>query len=184
MTEKIPASPTLPSGSPKAEDKLRLGGGGGDTSPTGRHAGYAETDGADTLTHVEEEGDGQGEKGVIDGLDPVYAAKARVLNRALQDLGMGRYQWQLFFVIGFGWAQDNLWPIVTSLILPAVAAEFRVAQPPLLTLAQNIGLLAGAFFWGFGCDIFGRRWGFNLTLGTSCTSVSRRLPMGNGASWC
>jgi MFS family permease len=78
---------------------------------------------------------------------------------------MGTYQWKLFLVIGFGWAQDNLWPIVTSLILPAVAAEFRVAQPPLLTLAQNIGLLAGAVFWGFGCDIFGRRWGFNLTLG-------------------
>jgi MFS family permease len=32
-------------------------------------------------------------------------------------------------------------------------------------LAQNIGLLAGAIFWGFGCDIFGRRWAFNLTLG-------------------
>jgi MFS family permease len=35
----------------------------------------------------------------------------------------------------------------------------------LLTLSQNIGLLAGALFWGFGCDVFGRRWAFNLTLG-------------------
>jgi MFS family permease len=34
-----------------------------------------------------------------------------------------------------------------------------------LSLAQNVGLLAGALFWGFGCDIFGRRWAFNLTLG-------------------
>lgn len=34
----------------------------------------------------------------------------------------------------------------------------------MLTLAQNIGLLAGAMFWGFGCDIFGRRHAFNLTL--------------------
>lgn len=40
-----------------------------------------------------------------------------------------------------------------------------VKRPPLLSLAQNIGLLAGAIFWGFGCDIFGRKWGFNLTLG-------------------
>jgi MFS family permease len=78
---------------------------------------------------------------------------------------MGRYQWQLFVVIGFGWAQDNLWPIVTSLILPPITAEFKPSQPPLLTLAQNIGLLAGALFWGFGCDLFGRKWGFNLTLG-------------------
>jgi hypothetical protein len=37
-------------------------------------------------------------------LDPVYAAKARILNKAIQEIGMGRYQWQLFIVIGFGWA--------------------------------------------------------------------------------
>jgi hypothetical protein len=33
-------------------------------------------------------------------LDPVYEAKARVLNRAIQEIGMGWYQWQLFIVIG------------------------------------------------------------------------------------
>lgn len=78
---------------------------------------------------------------------------------------MGRYQWQLFGVVGFGWASDNLWPIVTSLILTPVINEFHVQRGPLLSLAQNIGLLAGAIFWGFGCDIFGRKWAFNLTLG-------------------
>ncbi|ENI05257.1 hypothetical protein COCC4DRAFT_81506 [Bipolaris maydis ATCC 48331] len=98
-------------------------------------------------------------------LDPVYEAKAKVLNKAVQDIGMGRYQWQLFIVIGFGWAMDNLWPIVTSLIFTPVSNEFRPNRPPFLTLSQNIGLLFGAMFWGFGCDIFGRRWAFNLTIG-------------------
>lgn len=28
-------------------------------------------------------------------LDPVYEAKATVLNKAIQDIGMGRYQWQV-----------------------------------------------------------------------------------------
>ncbi|KAJ4158567.1 uncharacterized protein LMH87_009086 [Akanthomyces muscarius] len=98
-------------------------------------------------------------------LDPVYEAKAKVLNRAVQDIGMGWYQWQLFLVVGFGWASDNLWPVVTSLILKPIAKEFLPTRPPLLVLAQNIGLLAGAAFWGFGCDIFGRKWAFNLTLG-------------------
>ena len=78
---------------------------------------------------------------------------------------MGWYQWQLFIVVGFGWASDNLWPIVTSLILKPVEREFHPTRAPFLTLAQNIGLLAGAVFWGFGCDIFGRKWAFNLTLG-------------------
>ncbi|KAL5381904.1 hypothetical protein DPSP01_006849 [Paraphaeosphaeria sporulosa] len=103
---------------------------------------------------------------VLDGaVDPVYEAKARVLNKAIQDIGMGRYQWQLFIVVGFGWAQDNLWPIATSLILPPIRLEFKPDRAPYLTLAQNIGLLVGAVFWGFGCDIFGRRWAFNATIG-------------------
>jgi MFS family permease len=61
--------------------------------------------------------------------------------------------------------QDNLWPITTSLIFTPVRNEFNPTRPPFLTLAQNIGLLFGAVFWGFGCDIFGRRWAFNLTIG-------------------
>ena len=28
-------------------------------------------------------------------LDPVYTAKARILNKAIQDIGMGKYQWQV-----------------------------------------------------------------------------------------
>ena len=58
-------------------------------------------------------------------LDPVYKAKARVLNKAIQDIGMGwvrclsqedmislssnvqQYQWQLFIVVGFGWANGQ-----------------------------------------------------------------------------
>ena len=90
---------------------------------------------------------------------------------------MGRYQWQLFVVVGFGWASDNLWPVVTSLILTPVTNEFLPTKPPLLTLAQNIGLLFGAMFWGFGCDVFGRRWAFNLTIGI--TSVFGLIAAGS-----
>jgi MFS family permease len=99
--------------------------------------------------------------------DPVFEAKAQVLNNHIQKIGMGKYQWGLFCVVGFGWASDNLWPIATSLIFTPVANEFHPNRPPLLSLAQNIGLLFGAAFWGFGCDIFGRKWAFNLTLGTT-----------------
>ncbi|EMD40181.1 major facilitator superfamily [Gelatoporia subvermispora B] len=97
------------------------------------------------------------------GVDPVYQAKARILNSALQEIGMGRYQWYLFIVAGFGWLSDNLWPIVTSLIFTPTVNEFHF-QGPFLTLGQNIGLLVGAMFWGLGSDVWGRRWSFNLTL--------------------
>ncbi|KAK2858484.1 hypothetical protein FQN49_004683 [Arthroderma sp. PD_2] len=98
-------------------------------------------------------------------MDPVYEAKARLLNKAILDIGMGWYQWQLFVVIGFGWASDNMWPVITSLIFTPVKNEFLPSSAPYLTLAQNLGLLAGAVFWGFGCDMYGRKWAFNLTIG-------------------
>ncbi|KAG1847651.1 MFS general substrate transporter [Suillus subalutaceus] len=99
-----------------------------------------------------------------DSLDPVYQAKARILNDALQEIGMGKYQWYLFLVAGFGWLSDNLWPIVTGLILTPVVNEFNVLGP-WLKLAQNIGLLVGAAFWSISSDVWGRRWAFNITLG-------------------
>lgn len=66
----------------------------------------------------------------VPSIDRVYHAKARLLNNAVQDIGMGRYQvsprpvrpikqslpivctqWMLFIVAGFGWFADNLWPV-------------------------------------------------------------------------
>ncbi|KAF8192100.1 MFS general substrate transporter [Pholiota molesta] len=93
----------------------------------------------------------------------VYEKKAMVLNAAIQEIGMGRYQWALFVVTGFGYFADNLWPIVTGLILPAVVNEFSF-NGPFLKLGQNVGLLIGAVFWGVGADIWGRKISFNVTL--------------------
>ncbi|KAH9910603.1 major facilitator superfamily domain-containing protein [Fomitopsis serialis] len=102
-------------------------------------------------------------------VDAVYQAKARVLNAAVREIGMGRYQWYLFVVAGFGWfsyvAVVGLlfWSLVAGLILNPVIAEFQV-DSQWLSLALNIGLFAGAVFWALGCDIWGRRWPFNFTL--------------------
>ncbi|KIY49468.1 MFS general substrate transporter [Fistulina hepatica ATCC 64428] len=91
-------------------------------------------------------------------VDPLYQQKARILNSAIQEIGMGRYQYYLFVVAGFGWFAY----LITGLILTSVTYEFEI-DGPFLTLAANIGLLVGAMFWGFGCDVFGT-WAFNLTL--------------------
>ncbi|KAI0060083.1 MFS general substrate transporter [Artomyces pyxidatus] len=96
-------------------------------------------------------------------VDPVYQAKAHVLNQALQEIGMGRYQWGLFAVAGFGYFSDSVWPLITGLILSPALNEFQF-NGPFLSLASNIGLLVGAILWSFGCDVWGRKWSFNLTL--------------------
>ena len=56
-------------------------------------------------------------------VDPVYEAKARVLNKAIQEIGMGRYQWQvsgvkarcscgslpgLEYKLGIEWIETNI----------------------------------------------------------------------------
>lgn len=33
--------------------------------------------------------------------------KAKVINLAIQDIGMGRYQWELYILCGLGWVADK-----------------------------------------------------------------------------
>ncbi|KAA8899168.1 sugar transporter [Sphaerosporella brunnea] len=104
---------------------------------------------------------------VESGENPVYDRKSKVVNRALLDMGMGKYQWQLFTLCGFGWFTDNLWLQGLAIILPAVQREFKVPDNKIgyTTTATFIGLLLGASFWGAAADIIGRRLAFNTTLG-------------------
>ncbi|KAL4072455.1 major facilitator superfamily domain-containing protein [Scleroderma yunnanense] len=53
--------------------------------------------------------------------------------------------------------------MTTGLIYTSVTSEFGV-QGEWMILAQALGLLVGAAFWGIGCDMWGRRWSFNLTI--------------------
>jgi hypothetical protein len=43
-----------------------------------------------------------------EGINPAFMAKVAVLNKSMNELGMGRYQWELFFTSGFGWMADNI----------------------------------------------------------------------------
>ncbi|GAB1314000.1 Sugar transporter [Madurella fahalii] len=95
-----------------------------------------------------------------------YELKSKLINKAIQDIGMGRYNWQLFVLCGFGWFADNLWMQGISLTLPSLSAEFGVSEKSVryTTSALFVGLCLGSFFWGIGSDILGRRIAFNTTL--------------------
>ncbi|KAH3306740.1 hypothetical protein KXV87_008628 [Aspergillus fumigatus] len=100
------------------------------------------------------------------GHDTAYDRKSKVINRAIQDIGMGRYQWELFCLCGFGWLADNLWLQGVALTLTPVASEFGISSTRVrfTTCALFVGLCLGASFWGVASDIVGRRPAFNLTL--------------------
>ncbi|THG96352.1 hypothetical protein EW026_g5461 [Hermanssonia centrifuga] len=75
------------------------------------------------------------------GMDPVYQAKARILNDALQEIGMGKYQWYLFIVTGFGWFS---WAFNLTLFITGVFALAAGASP------TYIALCSFAAVWSIG----------------------------------
>ncbi|ODA80247.1 hypothetical protein RJ55_03205 [Drechmeria coniospora] len=95
-----------------------------------------------------------------------YEIKSKLINKAIQDIGMGTYNWQLFILCGFGWFADNLWLQGVSLCLPSLSAEFDVSEKKVryTTSALFVGLSAGSVMWGIGSDFLGRRLAFNVTL--------------------
>lgn len=95
-----------------------------------------------------------------------YEIKSKLINKAIQDIGMGSYNWQLFVLCGFGWMADNLWLQGVSLTLPSLSAEFDISEKKVrfTTSAVFIGLSIGSVLWGVGSDYLGRRLAFNMTL--------------------
>ncbi|KAJ5109512.1 hypothetical protein N7456_006187 [Penicillium angulare] len=116
------------------------------------------------------------------GHDSVYDRKAKVINKAVQDIGMGPYQWGLFVLCGMGWVADNLWLQGVALTLTQLAMEFGVSQTDsrFATVSLFVGLTIGASFWGIASDTIGRRPAFNCTL-LLCGAFG--LAAGGGSSW-
>jgi len=54
----------------------------------------------------------------------LYEKKAVLVNRELDSNGMGKYQWYIFFLCGFGYLVDLLYALAFGLIEPAIQQEF------------------------------------------------------------
>ncbi|ORX38559.1 major facilitator superfamily domain-containing protein [Kockovaella imperatae] len=95
----------------------------------------------------------------------LYEKKSVLINRELDAMGMGRYQWCIFFLCGFGYFLDLCWAQAGGLVGSAIIQELDVDDNHVgdLSTAFNVGLTVGAFTWGLLVDIVGRRWCFNIT---------------------
>ncbi|KAI5959279.1 uncharacterized protein KGF55_005429 [Candida pseudojiufengensis] len=98
----------------------------------------------------------------------VYLLKSKILAEAIEEIGYGRYQIGLFIVCGFGWFNDNAFPIATSLLIPRLIEVDGVIAPvgrvAYVVLAQNLGLLFGCVLFSLMSDFVGRKLPFQLTL--------------------
>ena len=82
----------------------------------------------------------------MEGLN-LYEKKALLINRELDSYGMGRYQWYIFFLCGFGYLIDLLYAQAFGLVEPALQQEFGFgkAQAGNIFSSFNAGLCAGVF---------------------------------------
>lgn len=97
---------------------------------------------------------------------PLVAGLSTYTKQANDELGWTPFHWKLFFLNGFGYAVDSLLTMVQGVTGAQAFRELATASSYINAgvVAQNVGLLVGALFWGFGADILGRRLAFNLTL--------------------
>ncbi|EEY14319.1 membrane transporter [Verticillium alfalfae VaMs.102] len=82
-----------------------------------------------------------------------YEMRSKLINKAIQDIGMGKYNWQLFILCGFGWFADNLWmQLVSSLIAWYCIANWPADQGWRL-FVFIIGVMTLVMF-GIRCFLF------------------------------
>lgn len=102
---------------------------------------------------------------------PRTAAPARArmtVDDAIEQIGVGRFQWRLLLINGLTWAADAMEVLIAGFVLPGVIAAFALhasrAQQTLFLTAAFAGMFVGALFWGALADRFGRRNVFLLTV--------------------
>ncbi|EGP82662.1 unnamed protein product [Zymoseptoria tritici ST99CH_1A5] len=95
-----------------------------------------------------------------------YDKKCLLINAEIDSHGMGRYQWYIWLLCGFGYLIDLLWAQAFGLVLGPLQQElgFGGQESGNISIAFSSGLTAGAFTWGVLVDIIGRKWAFNLTV--------------------
>lgn len=110
--------------------------------------------------------------GQPEGEEPLslYERKCILINREIDMMGMGRYQWSIWALCGLGYLIDLMWAQAFGLVLSPMQQElgFGPEQTGKLSTAFSVGLTAGAFVWGVLVDVIGRKWAFNLTVLFAC----------------
>lgn len=88
------------------------------------------------------------------------------LDRTIDAIGMGRYQYAVLILSGFGWAADNMWLQGVAICLPRIQDEWEIRDQwiGLVSSSTFAGMMIGALAWGSYSDTFGRKNAFNMTL--------------------
>ncbi|GAC1364817.1 MAG: MFS transporter [Herpetosiphon sp.] len=88
------------------------------------------------------------------------------IDAVLEQIGVGRFQWQMLLVNGLTWAADAMEVLLVGFILPSLIGQWHLSnqQGALIGTATFAGMFIGA--WGYGIlgDRIGRRKVFLMTV--------------------
>ncbi|KAI8927377.1 major facilitator superfamily domain-containing protein [Entophlyctis helioformis] len=89
-----------------------------------------------------------------------------LLSDTISFIGMGSFQWKLFWLCGMGWVADNMWLQAIAAVLPQIQREFGLPDSlaGLGTTCAFMGMIVGSAGWGLLSDVIGRRPAFHWTL--------------------
>ncbi|GBG29673.1 Solute carrier family 22 member 6 [Hondaea fermentalgiana] len=93
-------------------------------------------------------------------------ANLRLLDQAIDEIGVGAYQRRLLVLAGFSLFIDVSEGALLSLLYVEFESLWHVAAPDLAVIGAfgALGMMLGSFFWGLLADAFGRRHAFRATL--------------------
>ncbi|KAJ3771287.1 MFS general substrate transporter [Lentinula raphanica] len=102
----------------------------------------------------------------VENLFDVDCDERTRLDRTIDRIGMGSYQWTLLSLCGFGWLADNMWIQAVAIILPRVQQHYDVPDNYIGAVSSSMfaGMMIGALGWGTCSDLMGRSMAFNATL--------------------
>jgi putative MFS transporter len=91
---------------------------------------------------------------------------ARTVDEAIEQIGVGQFQWRLLLVNGLVWASDAMEVLIIGFVLPAIISLWALTttQAGLVGAATFAGMFVGAWGWGAAADRIGRRRVFLITV--------------------
>ncbi len=87
------------------------------------------------------------------------SGQASTIDEAIEQIGVGRFQWRLLLVNGLTWAADAMEVLMIGFLIVPVMAQFNVSrgQAAGIGSATFAGMFLGAWLWGLAADRIGRR---------------------------
>ncbi|MFC4639612.1 MFS transporter [Deinococcus hohokamensis] len=101
-------------------------------------------------------------------MTPRPTSGALSVDAAIDQLGLGAFQWRLLLICGLTWAADAMEVLLMGFALPGINASFGLGpgapEAKWLLSATFAGMFLGAWFWGWAADRLGRRTVFLTTV--------------------